>query len=129
MDSRVGAKAMTKRCFPYSRRIEPGAFQKERFTGIGYTAAQSAENAGNTKRCFRIADHQVLGIQLSFLSIERDKRGSCSEIFYNNFMALDRRRVIRMERLPHFMQYEIGYIYHVINWPDPNGFKFLLHPR
>src|SRR5690606_20665249 len=92
----------------------------------------SAKNAGDAHPCFlvgaTVANHQVVGLQATFLAVEGYKRSALRKRFYHHFAALNRVDVEGVQRLAELVTNEIRNVDNIVDGREAYGAEAVLQP-
>ena len=109
-------------------RVEIGAFEKNRRGFFRYARIGAPENTGNAHAFLFVAYHQVVHVQLALHIVEGDKGRLAGHFLHHHLVAFYFGRIKSVQRMPRFVQHEIGDVHHVVNGPHANAFQFQLKP-
>ena len=119
---------MAAGCTAHVHRVEYGAFNENGGGVFTDSAVLSAEDAGNAHRFFGVANHEVIGVQLAFLSVESDKGFVGMGNANDHFLAGDFIGIEGMKRVAKFMHHIVGDVNEVVDRGESDGLETVLQP-
>ncbi|OQC34552.1 MAG: hypothetical protein BWX65_00263 [Bacteroidetes bacterium ADurb.Bin057] len=121
-------QSKTARRFANKHRIKIGTFNEYGSRCIGNARIQTTKNAGDTHRLCGIANHQIVGTQRAFHTVQRYEFFALLSRAYHNFTTFYFVGIECMKRLPESVQQIIGNVHNIIYRTYADNIQRILQP-